>query len=160
MILAWKFIEDFTFHGFHIWFWINCLTNHPYRPHQGESSTVLYVTDRQQGIFSGSNCKFSLTANICLLTPAHIPRVLSFVNIVWWWHTENCKSVSLYPHPKPSEEQFIVLDCGQQALGELFEFLNSKLNGSFIKNKFLSYAYRKRDGHKPRGQFWNKTLQK
>lgn len=114
VILVWQFIEGFSFHSFQIWFWINCLTNQAYHPRQGERLTILHVTDRQQGIFfSGSNCKFSLTANICLLTPAHIPRVLSFVNIVWWWHTENYKSVSLYPHPKPSEEHFIVLDCGQ-----------------------------------------------
>lgn len=75
------------------------------------------VTDREWGIFSGSNRTVSLTANICLQTPAHIPRVLGFVNIVWWWHTENYESVPLYPHPKPSEEHFIVSDCDQQALG-------------------------------------------
>lgn len=53
------------------------------------------VTDREWGIFSGSNLTVSLTANICLQMPAHIPRVLGFVNIVWWWHTENYESVPL-----------------------------------------------------------------
>lgn len=118
------------------------------------------VTGRQWGIFADSNCTVSLTANICLQTPAHIPRVLGFVNIVWWWHTENYESVSLYPHPKPSEEHFIVSDCDQEAFWEVFECLNSKLNRYFIKNKFLSYACMKQDGHKPWGQFWSKMLQK
>lgn len=110
-----------SFSNFQICFWINCSINQANYTHQEEAIlTILHVTDRQEGIFLGSSHNFSLTANICLLNLAHIPRVLGFVNITWWWHTEYYENVSLHPHPKPSKEHFIFSDCGQQAFWELF----------------------------------------
>ena len=92
------------------------------------------VTDRQEGIFLGSSHNFSLTANICLLNLAHIPRALGFVNITWWWHTEYYENVSFNPHPKPSKEHFIFSDCGQQVLrGTICSFLTKSWIDPLLK---------------------------